>query len=185
MSSMFDSALHQHYSYQDANETQHIGITNHAHLLSRRKDNIFNHYEHLIVDEAHQLLDYALNNSYDTLNYQTIKYIIGQTIKSVPDNPSNSLNTPVDMDFEISQLNHKIDDMFDHLLNNYLSKSVVKVTVQENDDIYILFKEIHSMMNDLLAYEMAASIRTKLETVQRYFLRYGYRSKSIKNCIFI
>ncbi|TDM18294.1 hypothetical protein ETI05_02660 [Macrococcoides canis] len=180
MSSMFDSALHQHYSYQDANETQHIGITNHAHLLSRRKDNIFNHYEHLIVDEAHQLLDYALNNSYDTLNYQTIKYIIGQTIKSVPDNPSNSLNTPVDLDFEISQLNHKIDDLFDHLLNNYLSKSVVKVTVQENDDIYILFKEIHSMMNDLLAYDMDASIRTKLETVQRYFLSVWIQIKVYK-----
>lgn len=180
MTSMFDSAQHQHYSYQDSSETLHIGITNHAHLLSRRKDNVFNHYEHLIVDEAHQLLDYALNNSYDALNYQTIKYIIGQTIKSVPDNTSNTLDTLVDMDFEISQLNHKIDDMFDHLLENYSSKSVVKVKVEENDDIYILFKEIHSMMNVLLSYEMDVSIRTKLETLQRYFLSVWIQIKVYK-----
>lgn len=180
MYALYDYNRDADYIYNDISNTPHIGITNHAHLLSRRKNDIFKSYNHLIVDEAHQLLDYALNNAYDTFNYQNIKYIIGQTIKSLPDNKVQSLNDIHNSEYEMTLLTQKIDDLFDHLSLYYEGKYVIKVTIEENSHIYALFKEINNILTQLQNGQQDDVVKSKLAMLHQYFLSVWIQIKVYK-----
>ncbi|MGO3049473.1 ATP-dependent helicase [Staphylococcus casei] len=55
-----------------------IGITNHAHLIHAAHDNsIYQLFDDCIIDEAHRLPDYALNQVTNELSYSDIKYQLG------------------------------------------------------------------------------------------------------------
>ncbi len=55
-----------------------IGITNHAHLIhSDAENSIYQLFDDCIIDEAHRLPDYALNQVTNELNYSDIKYQLG------------------------------------------------------------------------------------------------------------
>ena len=55
-----------------------IGITNHAHLIHSDVENsIYQLFDDCIVDEAHRLPDYALNQVTNELSYADIKYQLG------------------------------------------------------------------------------------------------------------
>ncbi|MFW0759864.1 helicase C-terminal domain-containing protein [Staphylococcus cohnii] len=55
-----------------------IGITNHAHLIHASHDNtIYQLFDDCIIDEAHRLPDYALNQVTNELSYSDVKYQLG------------------------------------------------------------------------------------------------------------
>ena len=55
-----------------------IGITNHAHLIHSDAENtIYQLFDDCIIDEAHRLPDYALNQVTNELSYADIKYQLG------------------------------------------------------------------------------------------------------------
>ena len=55
-----------------------IGITNHAHLIhSDQENSIYQLFDDCIIDEAHRLPDYALNQVTNDLDYSDLKYQLG------------------------------------------------------------------------------------------------------------
>ena len=63
-----------------SNEMHHIqiGITNHAHLIhSDQENSIYQLFDDCIIDEAHRLPDYALNQVTNDLDYSDLKYQLG------------------------------------------------------------------------------------------------------------
>ncbi len=68
-----------YYNYikRNAHNIQ-IGITNHAHLIHASQDNaIYQLFDDCIIDEAHRLPEYALNQVTTTLSYADVKYQLG------------------------------------------------------------------------------------------------------------
>ncbi|MGX0550356.1 ATP-dependent DNA helicase DinG [Staphylococcus hominis] len=68
-----------YYNYIKRNaQNIQIGITNHAHLIhSDQENSIYQLFDDCIIDEAHRLPDYALNQVTNELNYSDIKYQLG------------------------------------------------------------------------------------------------------------
>ncbi|RIO58391.1 helicase C-terminal domain-containing protein, partial [Staphylococcus hominis] len=68
-----------YYNYIKRNAPNiQIGITNHAHLIhSDQENSIYQLFDDCIIDEAHRLPDYALNQVTNELNYSDIKYQLG------------------------------------------------------------------------------------------------------------
>ena len=68
-----------YYNYLKRNaQNIQIGITNHAHLIhSDAENSIYQMFDDCIIDEAHRLPDYALNQVTNELNYADIKYQLG------------------------------------------------------------------------------------------------------------
>ena len=59
-------------------KTYKLGITNHAHLIHSDSENtIYQLFDDCIIDEAHRLPDYALNQVTNDLNYSDVKYQLG------------------------------------------------------------------------------------------------------------
>ncbi|PTH51347.1 ATP-dependent helicase, partial [Staphylococcus arlettae] len=70
-----------------------IGITNHAHLIHSAQDNsIYQLFDDCIIDEAHRLPDYALNQVTNELNYADIKYQLGLIGKTENDKLLKSID---------------------------------------------------------------------------------------------
>ncbi|MEL3749756.1 exonuclease domain-containing protein, partial [Staphylococcus haemolyticus] len=68
-----------YYNYikRNAHHIQ-IGITNHAHLIhSDQENSIYQLFDDCIIDEAHRLPDYALNQVTNDLDYSDLKYQLG------------------------------------------------------------------------------------------------------------
>ena len=68
-----------YYNYIKRNaQNIQIGITNHAHLIhSDQENSIYQLFDDCIIDEAHRLPDYALNQVTNELSYSDIKYQLG------------------------------------------------------------------------------------------------------------
>ncbi|MGO1989349.1 exonuclease domain-containing protein, partial [Mammaliicoccus vitulinus] len=74
----FKNDIHYYQFIKESAQSVEIGITNHAHLLQHStEDTVYQLFKHIIVDEAHRIQDYALNQVTDDLNYQHIKYHLG------------------------------------------------------------------------------------------------------------
>ncbi|TDL97800.1 hypothetical protein ERX27_05955 [Macrococcus brunensis] len=71
------------YLYQDVRKIKApvLGVTNHAHLLHSGKEGFPGQFSHLIIDEGHQLQEVALEHTYTSWNYQTVKYHLSQLAK--------------------------------------------------------------------------------------------------------
>ncbi|GGB05710.1 putative ATP-dependent helicase DinG [Macrococcus hajekii] len=71
------------YLYQDIRQVNAaiIGVTNHSHLLHSGKEGFPGHFSHLVIDEGHQLQEAALEHTYSSWNYQTVKYHLSQLSK--------------------------------------------------------------------------------------------------------
>ena len=54
-----------------------FGITHHAHLTSDQENSIYQLFDDCIIDEAHRLPDYALNQVTNDLDYSDLKYQLG------------------------------------------------------------------------------------------------------------
>lgn len=85
----FDLMAHLYKHKQDTYLYSHIkeatvpvlGITNHSHLLHSNHEGFPKYFKHLIIDEAHQLQEVALDQTYTTYAYQFIKYQFAQLTK--------------------------------------------------------------------------------------------------------
>lgn len=74
----FKNDIHYYQFIKESAQHVEIGITNHAHLLQHStEDTVYQLFKHIIVDEAHRIQDYALNQVTDDLSYQHIKYHLG------------------------------------------------------------------------------------------------------------
>ncbi|WP_239732869.1 helicase C-terminal domain-containing protein [Mammaliicoccus sp. P-M55] len=74
----FKNDIHYYQFIKESAQSVEIGITNHAHLLQHStEDTVYQLFKHIIVDEAHRIQDYALNQVTDNLSYQHIKYHLG------------------------------------------------------------------------------------------------------------
>ncbi|MEB8067083.1 helicase C-terminal domain-containing protein [Mammaliicoccus fleurettii] len=74
----YKNDIHYYQFIKESAQSVEIGITNHAHLLQHStEDTVYQLFKHIIVDEAHRIQDYALNQVTDNLSYQHIKYHLG------------------------------------------------------------------------------------------------------------
>jgi ATP-dependent DNA helicase DinG len=115
-----------------------IGITNHAHLIHSSPDNsIYQLFDDCIIDEAHRLPDYALNQVTNELSYSDIKYQLGLIGKTENEKLLKSIDT-----LEQKRILEKLDippiDVFG-----------LKVTINEIHDLNEqLFDTIFNTINN-------------------------------------
>ncbi|UTH12852.1 helicase C-terminal domain-containing protein [Macrococcus equipercicus] len=71
------------YLYQDVKTiaVPMLGVTNHSHLLHSGYEGFPKYFQHLIIDEGHQLQEVALNHTSTEWSYQNIKYNLSQLSK--------------------------------------------------------------------------------------------------------
>ncbi|MDK6297429.1 helicase C-terminal domain-containing protein [Staphylococcus caprae] len=143
-----------------------IGITNHAHLIhSDAENSIYQLFDDCIIDEAHRLPDYALNQVTNELNYSDIKYQLGLIGK----NENEKLLKAVDK-LEQQRILEKLDiapiDVFGlktniteiHDLNEQLFNTIYEIIQSSevyDDDVhkyhYIYQFETDNILKDLHA----------------------------------
>lgn len=143
-----------------------IGITNHAHLIhSDAENSIYQLFDDCIIDEAHRLPDYALNQVTNGLNYSDIKYQLGLIGK----NENEKLLKAVDK-LEQQRILEKLDiapiDVFGlktniteiHDLNEQLFNTIYEIIQSSevyDDDVhkyhYVYQFETDNILKDLHA----------------------------------
>lgn len=143
-----------------------IGITNHAHLIhSDAENSIYQLFDDCIIDEAHRLPDYALNQVTNELNYSDIKYQLGLIGK----NENEKLLKAVDK-LEQQRILEKLDiapiDVFGlktniteiHDLNEQLFNTIYEIIQSSevyDDDVhkyhYVYQFETDNILKDLHA----------------------------------
>ena len=143
-----------------------IGITNHAHLIhSDAENSIYQLFDDCIIDEAHRLPDYALNQVTNELNYSDIKYQLGLIGK----NENEKLLKAVDK-LEQQRILEKLDiapiDVFGlktniteiHDLNEQLFNTIYEIIQSSevyDDDVhkyhYVYHFETDNILKDLHA----------------------------------
>ncbi|GGG85098.1 ATP-dependent helicase [Staphylococcus pragensis] len=130
-----------YYNYIKRNaQNIQIGITNHAHLIhSDQENSIYQLFDDCIIDEAHRLPDYALNQVTNELNYSDLKYQLGLIGK----NENEKLLKAVDQ-LEQQRILERLDiapiDVFGlksniseiHDLNEVLFNNIFKI-IQSSD----------------------------------------------------
>ncbi|PNZ98201.1 ATP-dependent helicase, partial [Staphylococcus carnosus] len=117
-----------------------IGITNHAHLIHVSQENsIYQLFEDCIVDEAHRLPDYALDQVTNELSYSDIKYqlgLIGKTeneklLKAVDNLEQKRILEQLDIPpIDVFGLKSAINDI--HELNENLFTTIFDI-IHESD----------------------------------------------------
>lgn len=186
MRSLYIPKQEETYLFDLFSETAHIGITNHAHLLSNRKHNVFENYQHLIIDEAHQILNYALKYTTHELKYQDLKYLISQTLQEFDTSGISQKQKLSDLSFfqygsinhELQQLNEKYEQLFDYLLNQYYSDRIVRAEIKRDDEISLLIHELmHALSTIALAPNITKIQRKMIQNLGRYFERCDHNIK--------
>ncbi|WP_414053689.1 helicase C-terminal domain-containing protein [Macrococcus equi] len=170
MKSLYQHKKNETYLFNMIDNIAHIGITNHAHLLSGRKQSIFHNYQHIIIDEAHQILNYALKYTTKTIKYQDIKYLISQTIQEFDTKEITHKQKLSDLTFyqygsisdELHQLNLKYELLFDYFRNFYSPERIVRVLLKENDEPVTLLHEIIHALNLLLKASSLSQVQRSM-----------------------
>ncbi|MCG3412244.1 3'-5' exoribonuclease [Staphylococcus massiliensis] len=124
-----------YYNYIKRNAKHiQIGVTNHAHLLHQSNENsIYHLFDDCIIDEAHRLPDYALNQVLSKLTYSDIKYQLGLIGKNENEKLLQKIDEleqkriferidipPIDvfgLKIDINELHELTEDLFDHMLD--------------------------------------------------------------------
>lgn len=180
MRSLYIPKQHETYLFDTFPDKAHIGITNHAHLLSNRKYNVFEKYHHIIVDEAHQILNYALKYTTYELKYQDLKYLISQTLQEFDTRGINHKQKLSDLavfqygsiNNELQQLNEKYEQLFDYLLHNYYSERIIQAEIRESDEAAVLINElIHTLSNIALAPNITKIQHKMIDNLKANFER--------------
>lgn len=132
-----------YYNYikRNAHNIQ-IGITNHAHLIhSDYENSIYQLFDDCIIDEAHRLPDYALNQVTNELNYSDLKYQLGLIGKNENERLLHAIDTleqrrilerldiaPIDV-FGLKTNINEIHELNERLFNNLY-------TIIKDSDVY-------------------------------------------------
>ncbi|MCE4957052.1 exonuclease domain-containing protein [Macrococcoides caseolyticum] len=193
MRSLYVPKQNETYLFDLLSSTPHIGITNHAHLLSHRKENVFELYQHLIIDEAHQILNYALKNTTHELKYQDIKYLISQALQEFDVSGISHKQKLSDLSYfqygsiknELQQLNEKYEQLFDFILQNFYSEHIVHAEIKANDEFIIILKEIIQSLNTIdKAPNITKIQRRMIRNITQYFERI-YQNINVHNALYL
>lgn len=119
-----------------------IGITNHAHLIHSAHDStIYQLFDDCIVDEAHRLPDYALDQVTNELSYSDIKYQLGligkseneKLLKAIDQLEQQRILEKLDIPpIDVYGLKHSINEI--HELNENLFTTMFQII--QKADIY-------------------------------------------------
>ncbi|KOR13641.1 ATP-dependent helicase [Staphylococcus carnosus] len=184
-----------------------IGITNHAHLIHASQENsIYQLFEDCIVDEAHRLPDYALDQVTNELSYSDIKYqlgLIGKTeneklLKAVDNLEQKRILEQLDIPpIDVFGLKSAINDI--HELNENLFTTIFdiihesdihdddnhKIHFVNNFDTAPILKDIHDIIHKLnltLEYFNGMSHKT-IKSVRKHLLYLNDHFRAIEQSI--
>ncbi|UTB80690.1 helicase C-terminal domain-containing protein [Staphylococcus carnosus] len=184
-----------------------IGITNHAHLIHASQENsIYQLFEDCIVDEAHRLPDYALDQVTNELSYSDIKYqlgLIGKTeneklLKAVDNLEQKRILEQLDIPpIDVFGLKSAINDI--HELNENLFTTIFdiihesdihdddnhKIHFVNNFDTAPILKDIHDIIHKLnltLEYFNGMSHKT-IKSVRKHLLYLNNHFRAIEQSI--
>ncbi|GEP78427.1 helicase C-terminal domain-containing protein [Staphylococcus carnosus] len=184
-----------------------IGITNHAHLIHVSQENsIYQLFEDCIVDEAHRLPDYALDQVTNELSYSDIKYqlgLIGKTeneklLKAVDNLEQKRILEQLDIPpIDVFGLKSAINDI--HELNENLFTTIFdiihesdihdddnhKIHFVNNFDTAPILKDIHDIIHKLnltLEYFNGMSHKT-IKSVRKHLLYLNDHFRAIEQSI--
>lgn len=184
-----------------------IGITNHAHLIHASQENsIYQLFEDCIVDEAHRLPDYALDQVTNELSYSDIKYqlgLIGKTeneklLKAVDNLEQKRILEQLDIPpIDVFGLKSAINDI--HELNEKLFTTIFdiihesdihdddnhKIHFVNNFDTAPILKDIHDIIHKLnltLEYFNGMSHKT-IKSVRKHLLYLNDHFRAIEQSI--
>ncbi|MEB6611508.1 helicase C-terminal domain-containing protein [Staphylococcus pasteuri] len=132
-----------YYNYLKRNaQNIQIGVTNHAHLIhSDAENSIYQLFDDCIIDEAHRLPDYALNQVTNELNYADIKYQLGligkneneKLLKAIDHLEQQRISEKLDIaPIDVFGLKSNINDI--HELNEQLFNNIYDIV--QNADVY-------------------------------------------------
>lgn len=137
-----------YYNYikRNAHNIQ-IGITNHAHLINSDQENsIYQLFDDCIIDEAHRLPDYALNQVTNELNYSDLKYQLGLIGKNENEKLLKVIDhleqqrilerldiAPIDV-FGLKTNLNEVHELNEHLFNHIFD--IIQNSVVHDDDIH-------------------------------------------------
>ncbi|BGE82413.1 helicase C-terminal domain-containing protein [Staphylococcus petrasii] len=161
-----------YYNYIKRNaQNIQIGITNHAHLIhSDQENSIYQLFDDCIIDEAHRLPDYALNQVTNELNYSDLKYQLGligkneneKLLKAVDQLEQQRILERLDIaPIDVFGLKSNITDIHD--LNEILFNNIFKIIQNSevhDDDVhryhYVfdfdksqILKDLHSIVDKI------------------------------------
>lgn len=184
-----------------------IGITNHAHLIHASQENkIYQLFEDCIVDEAHRLPDYALDQVTNELSYSDIKYqlgLIGKTeneklLKAVDHLEQKRILERLDIPpIDIFGLKNAINDI--HELNEKLFTTIFDI-IHESDihdddnhkihfvndfDTAPILKDIHEIIHSLnltLEYFNGMSHKT-IKSIRKHLLYLNDHFRAIEQSL--
>lgn len=197
-----------YYNFLKKN-AQHIqiGITNHAHLIHASQENsIYQLFEDCIVDEAHRLPDYALNQVTNELSYSDIKYqlgLIGKTeneklLKAVDHLEQKRILEKLDIPpIDVFGLKNAINDI--HELNETLFSTIFDIIhhseIHDDDNHKIHFvnqfdkgpilKDIHQIIHKLnltLEYFNGMSHKT-IKSIRKHLLYINDHFRAIEQSL--
>ncbi|GGB80575.1 helicase C-terminal domain-containing protein [Staphylococcus nepalensis] len=184
-----------------------IGITNHAHLIHASHDNtIYQLFDDCIIDEAHRLPDYALNQVTNELSYADIKYqlgLIGKTENEkllaaidhleqqrilekldIPPIDVFGLKTNIN---EIHDLNEQLFSTMFHMIqqSEVHDDDAHKIHFVYHFDVTPILNDLHSIIHKLnmtLEFFNGMSHKT-IKTVRKQLLYITDRFRAIENSL--
>ncbi|UXV33911.1 3'-5' exoribonuclease [Staphylococcus sp. IVB6181] len=184
-----------------------IGITNHAHLIHASQENsIYQLFEDCIIDEAHRLPDYALDQVTNELSYSDIKYqlgLIGKTeneklLKAVDNLEQKRILEKLDIPpIDVFGLKSAMNDI--HELNETLFTTIFDIihdsTIHDDDNHKIHFvnqfdkgpilKDIHQIIHKLnltLEYFNGMSHKT-IKSIRKHLLYINDHFRAIEQSL--
>ncbi|WP_147640768.1 helicase C-terminal domain-containing protein [Mammaliicoccus lentus] len=173
----FKNDIHYYQFVKESANHVEIGITNHAHLLQHStEDTVYQLFKHIIVDEAHRIQDYALNQVTDVLSYQHIKYHLGllgkneqeklfkrldklenrRVIEQYPIEPIDIYQLKRDIDILHEQNENLFDNLMDQINEKHHNQQQYDNQIHyfydlEIDEISEIFKKQISTINQILS----------------------------------
>lgn len=184
-----------------------IGITNHAHLIHAMPDNaIYELFDDCIIDEAHRLPDYALNQVTNELSYSDIKYQLGLIGKTEQEKSLKLIDNleqqrilekldipPIDV-FGLKTMINEVHELNDRLFNSLL-EIVQKSNVYDDEinrehfvyqfDVNIIIEHLQHIIHKLnvtLEFFNGMSHPT-IKTVRKQLLYINDRFKAIEQSL--
>ncbi|MBY6180573.1 3'-5' exoribonuclease [Staphylococcaceae bacterium DP2N0-1] len=177
-----------YYNYLKRNaQNIQIGITNHAHLIhSDAENSIYQLFDDCIIDEAHRLPDYALNQVTNELNYADIKYQLGligkneneKLLKAIDHLEQQRILEKLDIaPIDVFGLKSNINDIHD--LNERLFDDIYDIVQSSDvydDDIH-KYHYVYEFENDQILKDLHLLINKLNKTIEVFN---GMSHKTIK-----
>lgn len=138
-----------------------IGVTNHAHITSKHHEKLFKPFNHLIVDEAHQLLNYFLNQTVTELKYERVKYYLSQIQKNIENEMTShkKQSLAVIQKLQKAAADFKLaNDLFESLVLRFLKLNKEMISLEHDQEIISEFVEIYMIFNQYDSIKLTSTM---------------------------